>query len=402
MTTQAIPQTTEALAAPKAAAVAAAKTTSRFLYIDNVRAFLTILVLLHHIMIIYAGSGGWIYHEGRQDTATEIIGNIFCTINQAYFMDLFMLISAYFVPGAFDRKGAARFWKDRLARLGIPLALYSWVVNPLFFYWYFYTAQGLRTSFLDFFPRQYFGYGYYIGQGPMWFVEVLLLFTLVYAVGRWLLRSRPAVQPVQGTFPSNRKLALFALLMGLAGFIMRLEFPLDWNFTPLNFQLPFFAQYIFMFAAGLLAYRRGWLESLPDAAGHFWLKITGLVMAMYVPGALLGGALESDLPFKGGWHWQSLYFTVWEAFLCVGMSISMLYLFRRYANRQGHFSAFLSRNAYGAYIVQAPVITAVALAMYALPYHPLLKFVMAALVAVPLCFGISRLLRLLPSADRVL
>lgn len=399
MTSQTL-TSTETLTAPKATTVA--KTTSRFLYIDNIRAFLTILVLLHHIMIIYAGSGGWIYYDGHQDTATEIIGSIFCTVNQAYFMGLFMLISAYFVPGAFDRKGGVRFWQDRLTRLGIPLALYSWVINPLFIYWYLHITEDLRTSFWDFFTRQYFGFGYYIGPGPMWFVEALLIFTLVYAVGRWLSRSHPATRPVQRDFPSNRKLALFALLMGLAGFAVRLKFPLDWNFTPLNFQLPFFAQYILMFAAGLLAYRRGWLENLPDATGRFWLKIVGLVLVLYVPGALLGGALESDLPYRGGWHWQAFYLALWEAFLCLGTCISVLYLFRRYADRQGRLSAFLSRNAYGAYIVQAPVLTAVALAMSDLPYYPLLKFILAALVAVPLCFGVSRLLRLLPYADRVL
>ena len=399
MTTQTL-SATETLVAPAVTAVA--KTTSRFLYMDNVRAFLTIMVLLHHIMIIYAGSGGWIYYDGHQDTATAIVGSIFCAVNQAYFMGLFMLISGYFVPGAVDRKGAVRFWKDRLIRLGIPLALYSWVINPLFIYWYLRITENQHTSFWNFFPRQYFGFGYYIGQGPMWFVEALLLFTLVYAVGRWLSRSRLAARPIQGDFPSNRKMALFALLMGLAGFAVRLVFPLDWNFTPLNFQLPFFAQYILMFAVGLLAYRRGWLEHLPDAAGRFGLKIVGLMFVMYVPGALLGGALESDLPYKGGWHWQALYLAVWEAYLCLGMCLSVLYLFRRFADHQGRLSTFLSRNAYGAYIVQAPVLTAVALAMSSLPYYPLLKFILAALIAVPLCFGVSRALRLLPYADQVL
>jgi len=45
-------------------------------------------------------------------------------------MGLFLLISAYFVPGSFDRKGASRFLKDRLIRLGIPMAVYSWVLSP--------------------------------------------------------------------------------------------------------------------------------------------------------------------------------------------------------------------------------------------------------------------------------
>jgi len=92
--------------------------------------FLTILVLLHHLMIIYAGTGNWFYTEGMQDASkamqsdvTEALGGWFCAVNQAYFMGLFLLISAYFVPGSYDRKGTGRFLKDRLIRLGIPLAL---------------------------------------------------------------------------------------------------------------------------------------------------------------------------------------------------------------------------------------------------------------------------------------
>jgi uncharacterized membrane protein len=40
--------------------------------------------------------------------------------------------------------------------------------------------------------------------------------------------------------------------------------------------------------------------------------------------------------------------------------------------------------------------------MRGLEFHPLLKFVLAALIAVPLCFGIGGLLRRLPYAEQVL
>lgn len=392
----------ETLAAAPVTTVERAAAAGRLVYIDNVRTFLTALVLLHHIMIIYAGSGSWIYNEGRQDLASEVIGSIFCAVNQAFFMGLFLLISAYFVPGSYDRKGAARFWKERLIRLGIPLVVYSWLIHPVFVYGYLVATEGLSASLWDFYPRYFRNGGNLLGAGPLWFVEALLIFTLVYAIGRLFTRNRAVKQPVEGSFPSNRALALFALLMGLAGFAVLTVFPVDWNFGPLNLQFPFFAQYVFMFAAGLLAYRRGWLTNLPEAAGRFWLRVVGVVLLLYAPGALLGGALESDTPFKGGWHWQAMYYALWEAFLCVGLSIGVLYLFRRYANRQGRLGASLSRSAYAAYIIQAPVITFTALMVRNVDFHPLVKFVLAALIAVPLCFAIGGLLRRLPYAERVL
>jgi glucan biosynthesis protein C len=89
-------------------------------------------VIVFHMMIIYAGTGSWgLYKEGRQDTITAVLGTWFVAVNQAYFMSLFLLISAYFIPGSYDRKGAGRFLKDRLIRLGIPLVIYSWIISPL-------------------------------------------------------------------------------------------------------------------------------------------------------------------------------------------------------------------------------------------------------------------------------
>lgn len=99
------------------------KSSVRLLYIDNIRVFLTILVLFFHVMIIYAETGSWLYTEGRQDEITSLIGAWFIAVTQAYFMGLFLFISAYFVPGSYDRKGAGRFLKDRLIRLGIPLVI---------------------------------------------------------------------------------------------------------------------------------------------------------------------------------------------------------------------------------------------------------------------------------------
>ena len=42
---------------------------SRLFFVDNLRVYLTILVVLHHLMITYAGTGSWYYTEGREDLA---------------------------------------------------------------------------------------------------------------------------------------------------------------------------------------------------------------------------------------------------------------------------------------------------------------------------------------------
>ncbi len=384
-------------------ATAQVKAAGRLLFVDNLRVFLTILVILHHLMIIYTGAGSFLYTEGRQDTISAVLGAWFCAANQAYFMGFFLLISAYFVPGSYDRKGAGHFLKDRLIRLGIPLLIYSWIISPLTWMVITYVTQGQLLPLGDYFPGAKFES--IIGAGPLWFVEALLIFTVVYVAWRKYFRPNAPVPPVRlnSRFPSSKAIVLFAVLMALATFTIRVWLPVDWKISLLNLQIPFFVQYIALFVVGLIAYRRNWLVNLSDSTGKRWLVVAIILVLLFVPMALAGGALETGTePFKGGWHWQSLAYAVWESFVCVGMCIGLTYLFRRYANRQGWLAKFLSPNAYTAYIIHAPIITFTALALRNVEVYPLLKFGLAALIALPLCFVLSSLIRKLPYAERVL
>jgi surface polysaccharide O-acyltransferase-like enzyme len=188
----------------------------------------------------------------------------------------------------------------------------------------------------------------------------------------------------------------------VAGFLVRLVFVRnEYFFKPLNLQFPFFAQYIALFVVGLVAYRRNWLLGLPDNAGRLWLGIAVLLVLAW-PATDLPAAMQG-LVAKGGWHWQSLVAAVWESFTCMSMCIGLIWFFRSYLNRGGKLAGFLVPNAYTAYIIHALVITTVALiARDLLPLYPLLKWFVMAVVCVPLCFGLSALIRKIPYTDRVL
>lgn len=102
-------------------------------YLDNIRVFLTALVVLHHFAITYGAPGWWFYVEQPVDGLTGAILFPFVAINQAYFMGFFFLLSAYLLPGSLKRKGRRRFVADRLLRLGVPLVVYFLFLNPLVF-----------------------------------------------------------------------------------------------------------------------------------------------------------------------------------------------------------------------------------------------------------------------------
>jgi len=368
---------------------------NRLLFIDNIRVLLTVLVILHHLMITYGGEeiGGWIYYDYRPDAVTAAVGRWFCSLNQSYFMGLFLFISAYFVPGAYDRKGAGRFLKDRLIRLGIPLILYAWVIRPL---WYFYTFH-VPQAYWTWFFGDYFKYFSFIGGGPLWFIEVLLIFACFYALYRQF-KPQPLQPMPDAKFPGSGKIILFAFLLGIVSSIVQIWFPRETAITELNLQLANFSQYIAMFILGLMAYQRNWFASLPDRVARDWMIVALLLSFLplvvgFTVNPRAGNGVELILNLISNW---------WESFMCVAMSITVVYLFRRYFNQQGQVAGWLSRNAYAAYLIHEPIIATAALAAASIAIYPLLKFALAALITVPLTFLLSALIRKIPYTDRVL
>ncbi len=372
--------------------------TSRLLYIDNIRIYLTILVIAHHLMVIYAGSGGWIYHEGRQDEITSALGGWFCAVNQAYFMGLFLFISAYFVPGAYDRKGPRKFLTDRLIRLGIPLLFYSWVLRPLLIF----LGERFPGSFWTWYRFIYFkNYGF-IGGGPLWFIEILLIFSVIYTIIRSVDR-KPIQKPVdESEFPGSRKIILFTLILGSVSFFIRIFTRINESYFPLNLQFANFAQYAALFVVGLVAYRQDWLNKLPDHVGKKWLRSAIFLVIIYVPLGLLTLSFGEPDSFLGGWHWQSMAFSQWESFLCVSACIGLIYVFRRKLNQQGIMAKELSRSAYATYLLHEPVITYFAIFTEGIIIYPLLKFVIAVVIMTPICFLVGGLVRRIPYVGRVL
>ena len=155
----------------------------RLMYIDNIRVFVIVLVILMHLAVTYSGFGSWYYNEGAEIGVAEmILFGFFQSFLQAFFMGLLFLISGYFVPAAYDRKGFGKFLKDRLIRLVIPGVVYMVIINPLMSY---YLADFLGEElpgFLNYYGQYMTSVWVLEGSGPMWFVLTLFLFNLAYAL----------------------------------------------------------------------------------------------------------------------------------------------------------------------------------------------------------------------------
>ena len=101
---------------------------ARLFFIDNLRILLITLVVMLHLSITYGGVGSWYYRNVPEGYMSVPLTWHNGTV-QAFAMGFFFLISGYFTPSSYDRKGPRRFFKDRLLRLGIPILCYDFVIG---------------------------------------------------------------------------------------------------------------------------------------------------------------------------------------------------------------------------------------------------------------------------------
>jgi glucan biosynthesis protein C len=374
----------------------------RLFFIDNLRILLITQVMMLHLSISYGGEGSWYYKEGRADMLSSIVLTWHNGTVQAFSMGLFFLVAGYFTASSFERKGPRQFLKDRLLRLGIPMLCFDFVIGPLMAYPLIKSGAWEPTNYRSYLEGYYSRF--HIGTGPLWFVEALLIFAIAYVIWRvYVKKTAPATQ-ADGKLPSSPTIAAFAVALGAVSFVVRIWLPIGWAFGPLNLQFPFFPQYICLFIVGIIAYRRNWLVRIPDAMGRLWLFVALFFVIVLVPVLFVtGGAASGNVaPFLGGFHWQCFAYAVWEQVTGMAIIIALLFLFRKYLNNQKKTAKAASASAYTAYVIHAPVIILVAIAIRNISLYPLLKFALAVLIAVPLCFALSNIIRKMPLARRIL
>jgi glucans biosynthesis protein C len=373
-----------------------ATSSSRLFFADHLRAALTILVVLHHLAVIYGANAAFYYLEPPyNDPLAFLLLLVFVLVNQAYFMGFFFLISGYFTPGSFDHKGAGSFLKDRLLRLGIPLVVFILVLSPIASIGIYQMPAALTGITTPFTWQQY---PRLMGVGPLWFVEMLLIFVLGYVAWRWLARKQTQHWEREVRPPSYLAVGLFVLVLALASYLMRIVVPLGMSIPVFDFpSLAYLPQYLSFFILGIIAFRRDWFRTIPGSMGKVGLVTALAATILLFPLAVSGGA-----DFVGKGHWQSAVYALWDSIFSVGMCLGLIAFFRRFFNRQTRLGRFLSRNAFTVYIIHIPVIVLLALALRGLHPEQLLKFGLVALIGVPLCFVVAFLVRKIPFASRIL
>jgi len=318
-------------------------------YINNIKIFLTNLVILHHIaMLVGGGTTIWgvpvIYTDNWGSKAL----NLFITTNASYFMQLFFFFSGYFVPKSFDKKGSVVFLQERIKRLGIPSVVYSFLIGPYvqigFGYLFFNKQYWLADKFVSALPL--------VMTGVTWFPQTLIVFNLIYAFACKKNWSPTMKCPtVFGFF-------LLSLMIGTVTGIINLFLPGDRSFFGASvFGFDYFSSILFFFG-GAIAQRNNWMDDIKEKrsrmAIYSWMILAFLfVIWNFVLFPLLGFPTSyTDYPSL-----HVIGFAVYIGPVQMGLSLGVVVFFMDYVNRSYWCTQFFSVSMYTAYIIQPAVIT---------------------------------------------
>jgi peptidoglycan/LPS O-acetylase OafA/YrhL len=342
----------------------------RLHFIDNLRTWMVVLVVIQHIGTIY----NTLY--------------LLMILNSAYFMGLLFMLSGYFTPLSFEHKGPGLFFKDRMLRLGIPTIFYVFILNPI-------ASWALQEAGLVAHKDTIFNFA----LGPMWFAVMLLVFDLCYMVWQMIVKNKGEQKENNKVFKlSFGIIALFTIILAFAGYLIRMILP---------YGLPFFGfpspgylfQYISFFLIGTLAFRKDLFRSITGSSGRKGFIIAIVSTLTLLPAAL---TLSTNAEFIGYGQWQSAIFALWDSIFAVGISFALITFFRHFLNKGKRLSQFLSRHSFTVYIIHVPVIAFLALGLSGLELHQLVKVILSIAIGIPLCFGVAWIIFLVPFVKKIL
>ena len=347
----------------------------RYDYLDNIKWVLAVLVIFHHAAAI-AGLDPFPLNLPRVIQSEQYQYDTlirFQSANQGFFMGLYFFISAYFVVPSYNKKGKWFFLRDKLKRLGIPILLTVFIIDPVVLY------LCDEASFFQSMKNSFNLYGemlksFNITLGVTWFCWTLIVFNMGYMIYKMVDPPKVGASRSCRTMPSLLSIISFAIIMipfdYLGLYLMNL---LGEDFLGFHL-LKYFPMYIAMYCFGIKAYNNQWIEQINHKSAFVWLVIWIFAMIFRV------------IPFE-----------------TIGMSIFLLYSFKQLFNTKNKLTQILSRSAYAAYIIQGiPLCFLGKLLIPHMSQLPVVNFLVIGIPSVVISFVLGYFLCKMPVLEKIL
>ena len=365
--------------------------------VDNLKVALVVAVVVAHATMAWTGqSGAWALTEPPVREPMLTLLSLAALVGVMFAMATFFYIAGVFTPASLGRKGTERYLLDRTLRLGVPLLAYLLLLSPVVEYVDARDEGDWNQGLLAFIPHSWL----HPTPGPLWFLEVLWLFSVLYALWR---AAHPATPPTTAPHPA-RLLVLTGVLVATASFGIRLVLPFGQEIGTTDLYLAQAPAWIAGFTLGVLAAERGWAaDRLAPATSRWlfrvaWTAAAGTATVVSVTVGAFGGTIDA---FFGGMTWQSLTLCALQGALVVTMPLWLVDVFSRRLRRQGRLLREMSRAAFAAFLIHQVVLVGAVLATRAAPWPPEADYLTAAGLAIAGSFGLGALLLRIPGVSRI-
>ncbi|MBO4757161.1 MAG: acyltransferase, partial [Bacteroidales bacterium] len=307
-------------------------------WIDNLRWVTVLLVLFYHVIYFYnnkgvfGGVGGFGDGPQYQDVVMYIL--------YPFFMPLLFILAGISARYALDKYPAKDWFKARTRKLLVPgtigLFVFHWMVG------YFNTAVAQNTGVFDGIP----GVAKYAlmavsGTGPLWFIQVLWLLSLVLLLVRKLDRNDRFWNRC------GKANIVWIILLGVlywvgAQTLVKNPRP-DSADGLLNLYKPLF--YLIPFLLGYFLFSH---DEVQERLGKVWIPLLGC--AVVAGGILIGTTFGQDntSPQFLGSPLNNLYGWL--------MCLAMMAWFKARFDRTSPFAAYMTKSSFGLYIVHYLVV----------------------------------------------
>ncbi len=384
---------TEVRAAPKA--------VGRNLTLDRARTFLTIVVLIHHAVIPYT-------HFGHTDPAAWIGFDAVVLATDSFFMAMFFFLSGLFVWPSLRHKSPGSFFRDRLLRLGLPFAIAAFTIIPIAYY-----ALELRqhpaTSFSEYWWKMVTAGPW--PSGPLWFLWVLLAFDL--SAGLLYRLSPNLLDPVnrRALRGFDRPVGFFLFMLAVTAIAYvpaRLYFGVNhwFEFGPFSVQASrvlLYAAYFFIGAGvGAANFDRGLLGAGSRLAKGGW----GWAIATFVAYCLLWGLIAIKRQVLGNPsvlpYWYETSYGILFVIFGAAMMFTILAFFLRFRRSGWSVLDPMQKDAYGIFLVHYAFALWIQYWLFDFDLPAIVKVLTGFAFTLAASWALTRALRMLPGAARVL
>lgn len=349
-------------------------------YLDNLKIFLTCLVIAHHSAHAYGNiMGSWVYTNDVKNNWLYY----FIVVNASFFMGLFFMISGYFIPRSYEKRGAREFIVNKGERLLFPVIFIMLIIVPSYFYIAFNNTYPKISSFFNYYINVYIGCGKFSYEHG-WFIVHLFLYSCIYALIKKLFKNNYFYEKVKLT---TIEIFLLAIIIGSLFCIIRFNYPTDrWIalFGVIGMEPAHLAQYVFFFAIGILAYYNNWFEQITKKQGYFFV-VSGAIMAIitYLNKLILG---DSWIIIWKNWGF-------YESFMGIFISFGLIFIFREFCNKTNKFLIETSKSAFGAYIIHTLFVVLFQVSLDKVNFPPTIKFIIVTVLSILTSFGMTYLFR---------